>query len=75
MDSYKVFYTDQPLPEGQEPDYALLMPLLFGSEEEALMQAFKLIHHGATVWRIQSPNHRYLDRAAIERRYAQFRVS
>ncbi len=75
MTTFKVFYTDQPLPAGQEPDYAFLLPLRFSSEEEALKEAFKLIHHGATVWRIESPNRYYLDREAIEQRYRQFRSS
>ncbi|HEY5994608.1 MAG TPA: hypothetical protein VIU46_08415 [Gallionellaceae bacterium] len=72
MESFKVFYTDQPLPAGQEPDYTFMLPLLFGSEEEALKEAFKLIHHGAVVWRIESPNGYYLDREAVEHRYKAF---
>lgn len=75
MSAFKVFYTDQPLPPGQEPDYAFLLPLKCGSEEEAMKEAFKLIHNGATVWRIESPNRMYLDREAIEQRYRQFRSS
>jgi hypothetical protein len=73
MSNYKVFYTDQALPGSQEPDYAFLLPLEFGSEEEALKEAFKIIYHGATVWRIERPDGYYLDRAAVEHRYKQFK--
>ncbi len=72
MENYKLFYTDRPLPPGKEPDFSLALPLLFGSEEEAMEEAFKLIFRGAVVWRIESPDGYYLDRDAIERRYKAF---
>ncbi len=72
MEHYKVFYTDRPLPPGKEPDFSLALPLLFGSEDEALKEAFKLMFGGAIVWRIESPDGYYLDREAIEHRYQAF---
>ncbi len=72
MKNYKVFYTDRPLPPGKEPDFSLAVPLLVGSEEEAMKEAFRLIFHGAVVWRIESPDGYYLDREAIEHRYQAF---
>lgn len=72
MGNYKVFYTDKPLPAGEQPDLTFALPLLFGSEDEAMKEAFKLIHKGAVVWRIESPDGFYLDREAVEHRYRAF---
>lgn len=72
MSAYKVFYTDKPLPPGALPDYAMMLPLEFGSEDEALKEAFRRIYNGAVVWRIVRPDGFYLDREAVEHRYKEF---
>ncbi len=75
MQYYKVFYTDRPLPGGAQPDFSMILPLEFGSREEALKGAFKLIFGGATVWKIDGPEGFRLDRAEIERQYQIFRTT
>jgi hypothetical protein len=72
MADYKLFYTDKPLPAGEQPDFSFSLPLLCGSEDEAMKEAFKLIQRGAVVWRIESPDGFYLDREAVERRYQTY---
>ena len=69
---YRVFYTDQPLPQGQpEPDYARLV--LFGcdTKDEALDFAFNLLGARASaphaiVWKIEGPSGFVLERRAID---------
>ncbi len=75
MEYYKVFYTDRPLPAGAQPDFSMILPLEFGSKDEALKEAFKLIFRGAIVWKIDGPEDFRLDRAEIERRYEIFRTT
>ena len=72
MSAYNVFYTDKPLPAGTVPDFSFTLPLNFVTKEDALNKAFKLIHSGAIVWKIEGPNGFYLDREGIERAYRSF---
>lgn len=75
MQYYKLFYTDQELPAGSKPDFSFVLPLTFASIDEALLKAFKLMHGGAIVWKIEGPAGFHLDRAEIQRQYATFRTS
>jgi hypothetical protein len=70
---YNVFYTDKPLPAGAALDFRFMLPLDFVTPEEALKEAFKLIHAGAIVWKIEGPNGFYLDREGVEREYRIFK--
>ncbi len=73
MSFYKLFYTDRQVPADRAPNLAMILPLEFGSVEEALNKAFKLIHDGAIVWKIEGPQGFNLDRTEIERRYKIFK--
>jgi len=73
MQYYKVFYTDRPLPAGEEPDYFFIIPLDFVTKEEAMSKAFKLIFSGAVVWKIEGPDGFRIDRKEIERQYRIFK--
>ncbi len=76
MQYYRVFYTDRPLPPGTtEPDLSMTLPLEFGTKEEALNKAYKLIYGGAVVWKIDGPGGFYLNRADVEEEFRLFRVS
>ncbi len=75
MQTYNVFYTDKPLSAGTEPDFTLMLPLKFASEEEALIKSFKLIFSGAVVWKIEGSEGFHLDRAEIEARYWKFKTT
>lgn len=73
MRYYDVYYTDKPLPAGAQPDFSLALPLVFVTKDEALKGAFKLIHSGAIVWKIEGPDGFHIERAEIERQYDVFR--
>lgn len=75
MQYYKVFYTDKPLPAGVTPDFSMIMPLNFTSRDEALSKAFKLIHSGAVVWKVEGPEGSCLERAEIEKQYLKFKTT
>ncbi len=76
MQYYKVFYTDTPLPPGVTvPDFSMILPFEFVTKDEALNKAFKLIHSGAIVWKIDGPGGYHLDRPAVETAYRVFRAS
>jgi hypothetical protein len=73
---YRVFYTDQPLPEGEyEPDHTQLVLVGYDTKDEAMDFACRLIGqrtgdaHPATVWKIEGPDGFVLERAAIELEY------
>jgi hypothetical protein len=72
---YRVFYSDQPLPEGQpEPDYARLVLVGYDTKDEALEFAYNLLGArasalNAVVWKIEGPNGFVLERRAIEWEY------
>lgn len=69
MEFFKLYYTDVPLVSAAEPDLSLIVPLEFGTPEEALDRAFKMIDRGIIVWRIDGPEGFRLNRAEIERKY------
>jgi hypothetical protein len=69
MANYKVFYTDRPVPAGTQPDLSFTLPRIFMTRDEALNYAFKLIHSGAMVWKIEGPDGFRLDQAEIEKQY------
>lgn len=75
MPSYKIFYTDKPLPAGTKPDFSMIIPLSFVSKDEALNKAFKLIYSGAVVWKIEGSEGFHLDRAEIERQYWKYKTT
>ncbi len=75
MPSYKVFYTDKPLPDGDMPDFSFILPLEFVTKDEALNKAFKLIHGGAVVWKIDGPEGYHADRTEIEKQYLIFKAT
>lgn len=75
MQYYKLFYTDRPLPSGSQPDFSMVIPLKFVSQDEALKEAFKLIFGGATVWKIEGPAGSHIERAEIERQYRIFKAT
>ncbi len=72
---YRVFYTDQPLPEGQpEPDYARLVLVGYDTKDEAMDFACNLLEARvssphAIVWKIEGPDGFVLERGAIEWEY------
>ena len=72
---YRIFYSDQPLPEGQaKPDYARLVLVGYDTKDEALEFACNLLgaRTGASdtvVWKIEGPNGFVLERRAIEWEY------
>lgn len=72
MPSYNLFYTDKPLPAGAKPDFTLIIPIGFVSMDDAMNKAFKLIHSGAVVWKIEGSDGFYIDRAEIERQYWKY---
>jgi hypothetical protein len=70
--SYQLFYTDVPLPVGQNhPDYSRLMPFAFQKEDLAIEAAFRLMEQGAIVWRIDGPDGYQMTRSEIERKYRE----
>ncbi len=75
MSHYNLFYTDMPIPAGTKPDLTLVVPIKFMTEDEALLQAFKLIHSSAIAWKIEGPEGFHLDREDIERAYWKFKTS
>lgn len=75
MPSYKVFYTDKPLSGGVMPDFSFILPLVFATRDDALNKAFKLIHGGAVVWKIEGPEHFHADRSEIEKQYQIFKTT
>lgn len=76
MQNYRVFYTDVQLPGATgQPDLSTVIPLEFATREEAMKEAFKLIFHGAVVWKIDGPDGFHIERAEIERQYWLFRVT
>ena len=72
---YRVFYTDQPLPEGQrEPDQARLVLVGYDTKGDAMDFACRLLRARANsphaaVWKIEGPNGFILERGAIELEY------
>src|SRR5215470_1647119 len=73
---YRVFYTDQPLPEGEyEPDRAQLVLVGYDTKDEAMDFACNLIGQHrpgsphTTVWKIEGPDGFVLERGAIELEY------
>lgn len=72
---YRVFYTDQPLPEGQaEPDHKCLVLVGYDTKDDAMDFACRLLGAGASaphamVWKIEGPNGFILERGAIELEY------
>lgn len=74
MQNYRIYYTDMQLPPGAtQPDLATVIPLEFPTREEAMDQAFKLIYHGAVVWKMDGPEGFHLERTAIEEQYWIFK--
>jgi hypothetical protein len=68
--AYKVYYTDVPLPPGvSEPNFFNLIPFAFDTRDLALEKAFKMIEHGAIVWKIEAPNGIEMSRTQIERAF------
>ena len=68
--SYKVFYTDVSLPPGvNQPNFSVLIPFVFDTRDMVLEKAFKMIEHGATVWKIEGPNGIEMSRAQIDEAY------
>jgi hypothetical protein len=53
--TFKVYYTDVPLPEGTEPDLSKLYPLQFATRRQAVEAAGKIIKVGGIVWLIEEP--------------------
>ena len=72
---YRVFYTDEPLPEGQyEPDNRQLVLVGYDTKDEAMDFACRLIGQRggaphAIVWKIEGPDGFVLERGAIELEY------
>ena len=72
---YRVFYTDQPLPEGQpEPDYTRLVLVGYDTKGEAMDFAYRLLGARTSaphtiVWKIEGPRGFVLERGAIEWEY------
>ncbi len=72
---YRVFYTDQPLPEERsEPDYARLVLVGYDTKDDAIDFACRLLGARAgtphaIVWKIEGPNGFVLERGAIELEY------
>jgi hypothetical protein len=72
---YRVFYTDQPLPEGEhEPDRTQLVLVGYDTKDEAMDFACNLIGQRsrtphAMVWKIEGPDGFVLERGAIELEY------
>lgn len=70
--TYRVFYTDVPLPHGQnEPHYERLIPFSFDTKELAIVRAFKIIDQRAIVWRIDGPEQFLMNRSEIDVAYFQ----
>ncbi len=71
----RLFYTDQPLPQGQPaPDYARLVLVGYDTKDEALEFACNLLGERASaphtiVWKIEGPSGFILERRAIEWEY------
>jgi hypothetical protein len=51
-----MFITDAPLPPGEHPNLAKLIPQDVPSVDHALEAAARVIRAGATVWRIEAPS-------------------
>jgi hypothetical protein len=72
---YRVFYTDQPLAEGEyEPDHTQLVLVGYDTKDEAIDFACNLIGRqrlspSAIVWKIEGPDGFVLERGAIELEY------
>ena len=72
---YRVFYTDQPLPQGHsEPDYTALILVGHDTKDEAMEFACRLLGGQATashaiVCKIEGPDRFILERKAIEWEY------
>ena len=73
---YRVFYTDQPLPEGEYvPDSTQLVLVGYDTKDEAMDFACNLIGQHrpgsphTTVWKIEGPDGFVLERGAIELEY------
>lgn len=74
MQTYKVFYSDVHIPPGAEPPtMAKLIPTEFFAREEAMEEAYKCIHRGGVVWKIEGPDGFYLNREDVERQYRLFK--
>ncbi len=68
--TYRVFYTDRPLPPGQnEPNYSKLIAVEETTKDLALAKAIKLLDHGTVVWRIDGPDGFLMGREEIEKAY------
>ncbi len=68
--TYRVFYTDLPLPPSQnEPNYSGLIPFVETTEDLAVAKAIALLNHGAFVWRIDGPDEFLMDRGKIQKAY------
>ncbi len=66
--TYKVFYTDVPLPTGvKEPDFSKLILPTFGTIDAALLDACARIKQGAVVWKIEGPQGLVMDRAQVKK--------
>lgn len=72
---YRVFYTDQPLPQGERaPEYKRLILVGYDTKDDALDFACGLIGTRATkphttVWKIEGPEGFVMERKAIEWEY------
>jgi hypothetical protein len=65
--AYRLFFTDFPLPQGQEePNYKTLIPFGFNTKEEAIEAAYKLIMNKKFVWRIEGDDGMLLNQSEIE---------
>ncbi len=73
MEMYRVFYTDMELPAGADaPTINKLIPLEFATQDEAMIEAFKRIHHGGVVWKIEGPDGFRMGREEVEKQYRIF---
>lgn len=66
--TYKIFYTDGPLPPNQlEPDLSRLMPFERETRDVALETACQLLARGALVWCIEGTDGSQMTRTEVER--------
>jgi hypothetical protein len=61
----RIYATDAPLPSGQRPELARLIPITAATLDEALVRAARLFQGGAVVWCIEDPSQTLDDPASI----------
>ena len=70
--TYRVYYTNAPLPQGvDQPNIANIIPEEIATEADAIRTAMAALEKGWTVWRIDGPENYLKDKQAVNLIYYQ----